>query len=91
MFFVISYLRGMALDYFELFINELDPYQNPDFLEDWAAFMQKLSNIFGLYSPEDDDENAIVAIIFPNDGKAINYFIRFAKYQNRIHWDDHSL
>ena len=32
-FFVILYLRGVALDYFELFINKPDPYQNLDFLE----------------------------------------------------------
>jgi len=32
-----------------------------------------------------------VAIPFPNKGKAVNYFIHFAKYQNYICWDDHSL
>jgi len=55
-----------------------------NFLEDWDAFVQKLSNIFGSYLPEDDDENTIVAIPFPPDGKAVTYFIQFAKYQNRI-------
>jgi len=90
-YFAISYLRGIALDYFEPYINEPDPTQSLDFLEDWSAFVQKLSNIFGSYSPEDDDEDAIVAIPFPNDEKAVNYFIYFAKYQNRIRWDDCSL
>ena len=65
----------MALDYFEPFINKPNPYHNLDFLEDWPAFIQKLSNIFGLYSLEDDDEDAIVSIPFPHDGKAVNYFI----------------
>jgi len=51
-----------------------------DFLEDWPAFVQKLSNIFGFYSPEDDDKDAIVSIPFPSDGKAVDYFIHFAKY-----------
>jgi len=55
------------------------------------VFIQKLSNIFGSYSPEDDNEDAIVAIPFPNDKKAVNYFIHFAKYQNRIRWDNCSL
>ena len=80
MFFAISYLRGAALDYFEPFINELDPYQYLDFLEDWSAFVQKLSNVFGSYSPEDDNEDAIVAITFSNKGQAVNYFIQFTKY-----------
>jgi len=48
-------------------------------------------NLFGSYSPEDDNEDALVAISFPNNGKAINYFIQFAKYQNHIWWDDCSL
>jgi len=42
-FFAISYLRGIALDFFEPFINEADSYQNLDFLEEWLAFVQKLS------------------------------------------------
>ena len=87
----ILYLRGIALDYFEPFINEPDPYQDMNFLEDWDAFVQKLSNIFGSYLSEDNDEDAIVAIPFLPDGKAVTYFIQFAKYQNRIQWDDRSL
>ena len=90
-FFAISYLRGVALDYFEPFISEADPSQSFDFLEEWSAFVQKLSNLFGSYSPEDDDEDAIVAIPFPTEGKAVNYFIQFAKYQNHIRWEDRSL
>jgi len=74
-FFAISYLRGIALDYFEPYINKPDPLQDFDFLENQLAFVQKLSNIFGSYSPEDDNEDAIVAIPFSHDGKATNYFI----------------
>jgi len=33
-FFTIFYLWGIALDYFEPFINKPDPYHNLDFLED---------------------------------------------------------
>jgi len=62
-----------------------------DFLEDWSSFVQKLSNIFGSYTLEDDDEDTIMAISFPNEGKTMNYFICFAKYQNCICWDDCSL
>ena len=81
----------MAFDYFEPFINETKAYQNFDFLENWSAFVQKLSNLFGSYSLEDDDENTIIAIPFPNDGKAVNYFIQFAKFQNWIRWDNRAL
>ena len=90
-FFAISYLRGAALDYFEPFINEPDPTEVYDFLMVWSTFVQKLTNLFGSYSPEDDDEDAIAAISFPDNGKATTYFIEFAKYQTRIKWDDRSL
>jgi hypothetical protein len=90
-YFAISYLRGAALDYFEPYINEPVPNLDYDFLRDWQAFVQKLTNLFGSYSPEDDDEDAITSIPFPDDGKATKYFIEFAKYQNRIKWDDRSL
>jgi len=89
-FFVISYLRGITLDYFELFIIKLDPFYSLDFLEDWPAFVQWLSNVFGSYSLEDDNKDTIIAIPFPHDGRATDYFICFAKYQNWIWWDDRS-
>ena len=90
-YFAISYLRGAALDYFEPFINEPDPTKNYDFLTTWKAFSQKLTNLFGSYSPEDDAEDAITAIPFPDNGKATKYFIDFAKYQTQIKWDDRAL
>jgi len=83
-FFAISYLKDIALDYFKPFITEPDPLYSLDFLEDWPAFVQRLSNIFRSYSPEDNDKDAIIAIPFPYDRRATDYFICFAKYQNQI-------
>jgi hypothetical protein len=90
-FFAISHLRGAALDYFEPYITEPDLTEEYDFLTDWSTFVQKLTNQFGSYSPEDDDEDAITSIPFPDDGKATKYFIEFAKYEKRIKWDDRAL
>lgn len=90
-YFAIFYLKSIALNYFEPYINKPNPSQSLDFLEDWSAFVQKLSNIFGSYSLEDDNEDAIIAISFPTDKKAVNYFIHFTKYQNQIRWDNLSL
>ena len=87
-YFVISYLRGIALNYFKPYINKPNLSQSLDFLEDQLAFVQKLSNIFGSYSLEDNNEDAIVVILFLADEKAINYFIYFVKYQNQIRQND---
>ena len=40
---------------------------------------------------KDNDKDAIVSILFPHDGKAVNYFIQFAKYQNCICWNNWAL
>lgn len=87
--FAISYLRGPALAYFEPYFTNSDTAH--DFFVSWPAFTQKLHNQFGSYSPEDDDEDAITSIAFPNDGKATQYFIDFARYQTRISWDERAL
>ena len=87
-FFVILYLRNIVSDYFEPFINELDLYYFLDFLEDLSAFVQCLSNVFGLYSLENNNEDTIVTISFLHDSKTTKYFIHFTKYQNQIQWDD---
>ncbi|HEV7736279.1 MAG TPA: hypothetical protein VGO47_02760 [Chlamydiales bacterium] len=50
--------------------------------------MQKLTNLFSSYTPEDDDEEAIARILFPPHTKATTYFIEFTKYQNRVSFDD---
>jgi len=89
-FFVILYLRNIVSDYFEPFINELDLYYFLDFLEDLSAFVQCLSNVFGLYSLENNNEDTIVTISFLHDSKTTKYFIHFTKYQNQIQWDDWS-
>jgi len=83
-FSAISYLQRVALDYFKLYINKPDPEQSFDFLENWLVFIQKLTNMFGSYSPEDNDEDAIISLSFSSEEKAINYFIQFAKYQTHI-------
>jgi Domain of unknown function (DUF4939) len=92
-YFAISYLRGPALEYFEPFI--ISPSKSRaktyDFLTKWDTFVQKLTNQFGSYSPEDDDEDALTSIPFPDDGKATRYFIEFAKYESRVDWDDRAL
>jgi len=41
--------------------------------------MQKLSNIFGSYLPEDNDKDTIVAIPFPAGEKAINSLCQVSK------------
>jgi len=62
-----------VLNYFKSFINKPNLYQDID--GGLECFCSKISNIFGSYSLEDNNKDTIVAIPFPTNGKAINYFI----------------
>jgi len=44
-----------------------------------------------LYSPEDNNEDAIATIHFSHNRKITDYSICFAKYQNWICWENRSL
>ena len=47
--FALSYLRGTALEYFELTI--LDSEEVPDWMDDWSAFVRNLHTQFGPIDP----------------------------------------
>ena len=48
--FALSYLRGMALEYFEPAIT--DSEENPEWLEDWTEFVCTLRTQFGPIDPQ---------------------------------------
>ena len=85
-FFAISFLKGMAMEYFEPYITEKgrDSTVKYDFLEDWDAFHQHINNQFGSYNPEQDNEDALYNMTFPEDGNAAKFFVEFARYRSRV-------
>ena len=93
-FYAISYLRGSASGFFQPFIldnGSLPVDQQPEFLRSWEAFREKLTQQFGSYSPEDDDETQLYSIVFPENGRATDYFIKFGQYENRVHFGGRGL
>src|SRR5260370_31000352 len=50
-FFAISYLKNVALEWFEQGILEDDPQRAPHWKDSWAEFSKELHTHFGLANP----------------------------------------
>jgi hypothetical protein len=82
----LSYLRGTALEYFEPSL--LDSDEDPDWLEDWSAFVRTLRTQFGPIDPTADAEDGIDNLKMQDNQKIVKYNVEFNKLAIRTHWDD---
>ena len=55
--YVLSYLKGTALDYFKPYLVNAE--ETPEWLEDYVLFSQKLRENFGPHDPEADAESEL--------------------------------
>ena len=86
--FAISYLRGTALDHFEPYI--LGEIPEAQMMTSWALFQAFLTESFGVLYPEDEAEEQLDLVIFPEDGKASTFFASFEKWKTRTNFGDRS-
>ena len=58
--FAQSYLKGMALEWFELdLLDTGDPANHPRWMDNWIAFIAELQSTFGLHNPVADAEHQL--------------------------------
>ena len=55
--FALTYLHGMALDFFEPALSELD--DTPEWLDNWSVFVHTLCSQFGPIDPTVDAKDSI--------------------------------
>ena len=56
--FAQSYLKGMALEWFELdLLDTSDPANHPCWMDNWVAFVAELQSTFGPHNPVTDAEH----------------------------------
>ena len=87
--FALSYLRGMALEYFEPTL--LDSDETPDWLEDWDTFVQTLRTQFGPIDPAGDAESKLDHLKMQDNQRIIKYNVEFNALAIRTGWDDNVL
>ncbi|GJJ15209.1 hypothetical protein Clacol_009485 [Clathrus columnatus] len=81
-----------TLEYFQPFLEFGDEAIDEfEFFHNWGNFVRVLTNAFGMIAPEDNAETALMDLTFGENGRAMSYFILFAKYAAWTTFDDRTL
>src|SRR5882724_5365918 len=86
--YMLSYLKGSALDCFEPAL--LDPNE-PIWLSDLTLFIEELETNFGTYDPVGEAEAELEALRMHDSHQATKYFIKFQQLASRVQWGEVAL
>jgi len=86
--YVLSYLKGTALDCFESAI--LDPIK-PQWLSDFDLFVEELEANFGTYYPVGEAEAKLEGLHMHESHQAMKYFIKFQQLATHVQWGNAAL
>src|SRR5882672_8749270 len=86
--YMLSYLKGSALDCFEPTL--LDP-NKPKWLSDLTLFIEELEANFGTYDPVGKAEAELEALQIHDSHQATKYFIKFQQLASRVQWGEATL
>ena len=84
--FALSYLRGLALEYFEPSI--LDEDELPAWMDNWSAFTRTLRTQFGPIDPTADAEDGINNLKMQENQHIVKYNVEFTRLSIRTKWDE---
>ena len=84
--FALSYLRGIALEYFEPLILEAD--ESLEWMDNWSAFVRTLRIQFGPIDPTGDAESGIDHLKMQDNQHIVKYNVEFNKFAIRTGWDE---
>ena len=84
--FALSYLRGLALEFFEPAL--LDSDEVPEWLESWPTFLDTLRNQFGPIDPAADAEDSIDHLKMRDNQRIIKYNVEFNRLAIQTGWGD---
>ena len=83
--FVQSYLKGMALKWFEPdLLGTLDTYDRPLWMDDWREFVTKLQLQFGLHDPIGDAEHQLDNLWMKDTQRIICYIVEFNRLASQL-------
>jgi hypothetical protein len=89
--YMISYLTGDALGWFEPSFVNPDPNNVPLWLNNYDAFVTELQLNFGTFDPRQDAENEIVALRMGDGQQIQKYLVRFNKLSQLTNWNSVAL
>jgi len=90
--FAQSYLKGMALEWFEPDLLSDENTIHPDWMDDYSKFMLELQTNFGPHDPSGDAEMQLEHLNM-HDGQHIDkYIVEFQQLASQVHgWGDGAL
>ena len=87
--FVLSYLTGTALDWFEPALQDLS--EDPSWLTDFDEFTAELKANFGPFDPEGEAEHGLENLRMKDYHHANRYLVEFNRLASRVAWNDAAL
>ena len=84
--FALSFLRGIALEYFEPSI--LDSDETPSWIDNWSAFIWTLRTQFNPIDPTADTEDGIDNLKMQENQCIVKYNVEFTHLAIQTGWDD---
>src|SRR5271163_209771 len=84
--FALSYLRGMALEFFEPSLLSFDDL--PDWLDDWSLFVKTLRTQLGPIDPTADAEDSLDNLKMRDNQHILKYNVEFNRLSIQTGWSD---
>jgi hypothetical protein len=89
--YALSYLSGAAAESFENQIFNPDPYNPPDWTDNWLNFSTRLQLAFGIQNARIDAEDQIAGLSMASNAKFADHLIVFNRYAALVPWNDAAL
>jgi Retrotransposon gag protein len=89
--FAISYLKGMALAHFENSLIEPDPFNPPDWEDDYGEFVSELKMYFGSPDIVGEAENKLENLTMKPTQRIAKYHVEFNRLATITGWDERAL
>ncbi|KAF5349640.1 hypothetical protein D9756_003192 [Leucocoprinus leucothites] len=89
--FAMTYLTGVALDWFEVALTQEEQGVFHDWITDWDAFTRELRTHFGVANPKSEAAELLDNLRMKSGDKIATYNIDFMKYAAQLGWGDEVL
>jgi len=84
--FAMTYLTGVAQDWFEVDLNQEDQGILQDWLSNWNLFVDELRRHFGLLDPIGEAANMLDNLCMKPGDKISTYNVDFMRYASQLGW-----
>jgi hypothetical protein len=85
--FALSYLKGLALSWFEPYLLERTSDTPPEFFDNYELFSQELQTNFGPHDPKGNAETDIENLVMKDEQRIAKYIVNFNRLATQTGWD----